>query len=217
MKLNNKGITLTEIIISIALISIVLVFLASLLITVNDINNESQVNSTYLINKSLILKNIESDLTNAKELEITECTYDSGKQPANAIYSNYGDDTEDKNNNKISYFTNDNQKANFCYEFKYKKDNGGTLVDKTSYLGIYYYKKRNSYVISYINDDVKVTKELADFEKNNVEGTGFKNEIRWKPSIPEPNTAITGFFTMEIPIRGDDGKDYSIIISYYGK
>ena len=61
MKLNNKGITLVEIIISIALISIVLLFLFSLLVTVNDMNNESEVNTTYLITKSLILKNIEDE------------------------------------------------------------------------------------------------------------------------------------------------------------
>ena len=63
MKLNNKGITLIEIIISIVLVSIVLIFLFTLLISVKDMNTESEVNSTYLINKSLILKNIEEDIT----------------------------------------------------------------------------------------------------------------------------------------------------------
>ena len=87
MKLNKKGITLTEIIISIALISIVLIFLFSLLILVKDINDESEVNSTYLINKSLILKNIENDLRKASSLTLRSCGTDGIK---NNIYSSYG-------------------------------------------------------------------------------------------------------------------------------
>ena len=61
---NNKGMTLVEIIISIALISILLLFLFMLLVTVNDINTESEVNSNYLINKSLILNEIPPFLLN---------------------------------------------------------------------------------------------------------------------------------------------------------
>ena len=51
--MNKKGMTLVEIIISIALISIVLIFLFSLLVNVRDINSSSEVNTTYLINKAL--------------------------------------------------------------------------------------------------------------------------------------------------------------------
>ena len=85
MKLNNKGITLIEIIISIVLISIVLIYLFSLLVAVNDINEESDINSTYLVNKALIIKNIEEDLSNVtsdKDLEISACNISE-------FYTNY--------------------------------------------------------------------------------------------------------------------------------
>ena len=188
MKLNNKGVTLIEIIISVVLIAIVLIFLATLLVTVNDINKESEVNSTYLINKSLILKNIESDLRKVKSLNISSCSIDK-------IYSAYAD----------TAFTN-NLKGKFCYEFK-----GSGL---NSYLGIYYHDKKGSYVISYINktDDIRVTKELPKFSEFNVKDDGTLSDVIFKPDLPSE-----GFFTMTIPIMGDDGKDYSIIISYYGE
>ena len=48
MRNRNKGFTLVEIIISIALISIVLIFLFSLLVDVKDMNDEASINSDYL-------------------------------------------------------------------------------------------------------------------------------------------------------------------------
>lgn len=204
MKLNNKGITLTEIIISIALISIVLIFLFSLLITVNDINEESKVNSTYLINKSLIIKNIESDLSKIDKtsgISIEKCN-------ASDIYSSYlTDDLEQE------------YKASECIKIN------------NSYIGIYYYDKQSSYVISYINkdNDIKVTKLLEKFDENNVDKINgvIKDNFKMKLNIGDSNCGsdLIGcsnqnnsvFSTITIPIIGPDGKDYSIIISYYGK
>ena len=127
--MNKKGITLVEIIISIVLISIVLIFLFSLLITVKDINDESEVNSTYLINKSLILKNIESDLDKADSVSLSSCDIKD-------FYSSYEVGGLD-----VKF------RANNCLQFEY--GNGDF-----AYLGIYYYKNKESYVISYIHDNV---------------------------------------------------------------
>lgn len=194
MKLNNKGVTLTEIIISIALIAIVLVFLASLLVTVNDINKESATNSTYLIGKSLLIKNIENDLKNAASLKITECSVTD-------IYSTY----------------NEPDKPEFCYVFDY----GSGDIAK---LGLFFYDKSSMYIVSYIHGDIRTRMELPDFEKNTnnitVEGDNAKlkpNKFTTYSGTTEtpPSGNITGFFTMTIPIIGEDGKDYSIIISDY--
>ena len=208
---------LTEIIISIALIAIVLVFLASLLVTVNDINKESATNSTYLIGKSLLIKNIENDLKNATSLTITECSVTS-------IYSDYGNPIVDEDNNSIEYFsgednsgTKSNLKANFCYEFDYGSSD-------TAKLGLFYYKKSNTYIISYVHGDIRTRMELPHFEKNpnnvTVEGNNAKlkaNKFTTSSGTIEtpPLENITGFFTMTIPIIGEDSKDYSIIISDY--
>lgn len=211
--MNKKGMTLVEIIISIVLISIVLIFLFSLLVNVRDINSSSEVNTTYLINKALILKNIEEDLSKREGTEITvsQCEIKN-------LYSNY--------NNDDSYFNNnDDNKANECIEFNF----GDSDI---AHLGIYYYKNKDSYVISYIHDSIKATRLLPDFAKFNVSESKIKNnfDIKYSNST-NYNCILTGnntncstttnkdnfFHKIEIPIIGDDEKDYSILISYYGK
>lgn len=207
MKLNKKGMTLVEIIISIALISIVLVFLFSLLVDVKDMNDEASINSDYLINKALILKNIEEDLDKTTtELKINTCEIGNFY----TTYDTYKNDLEVK------------QKANECISFDFG--------DSKAYLGIYYYKNKDSYVISYIHGDTKATRLLPEFEKYNVEDGKIKDEFKIKYSNSDnttdtTNVPITGemklendiFHKIEIPIIGSDGKDYSILISYYKK
>lgn len=211
MKLNNKGITLVEIIISIALISLVLIFLFSLLVNVNDINKEADVNSTYLINKALILKNIEEDLRDKKKITIRPCREN--------IYSNYD-----------SYVSElkENQKGYECIELEY----GENDVAK---LGIYYYKNKKSYVISYIHNTVKATRTLPNFEKYNVAHGKIKKYIEFYnknnnychlnytgmiyniiSNVASCSNTDSGFYKIQIPIIGEDGKDYTILISYYG-
>ena len=62
MRLDNKGITLVEIIVSVALIAIVIIFLFTLLIQINNENSDSEINSSYLINQSSFIKQIEEDI-----------------------------------------------------------------------------------------------------------------------------------------------------------
>lgn len=215
---NNKGMTLVEIIISIALISIVLLFLFMLLVTVNDINQESEVNSTYLVNKALILKNIEEELSKTESIYLSSCNVKTD------IYTNYGNGT--------TYFTyedNDTSrtdlnklKAKECLKINY---NDGTPDAK---IGIYYYKKQNSYVISYIHDNIKATRLLPEFEKYNVNSDGdfddnFKMKyinangaIKYYSDLGTASTSTSGFHQIKIPIIGTDEKDYTIIISYRG-
>lgn len=210
MKLNKKGITLVEIIISIALISIVLIFLFSLLVDVKDMNDEASINSDYLINKALILKNIEEDLDETTSLKISTCEINDFY----TTYNTYKDSLEDK------------QKASECIKFIFNYDNSNV-----AHLGIYYYKNKDSYVISYIHGNTKATRLLPKFEKYNVDDSGnIKSRFKIKYSNSNGITktyneinvnAITLdkdiFHKIEIPIIGSDGKDYSIIISYYKK
>ncbi len=204
--MNKKGITLVEIIISIVLISIVLIFLFSLLVTVNDINEESKVNSTYLINKSLILKNIEEDLSKATSVKLSSCNI-------NDLYTGYST-YKDTLNTEL--------KASKCIKFTYD-------TDDDAYLGIYFYKRsetdndKNGYVISYIHKktSVRATRQLPDFEVNNVDSSGNLKK-QWKyNNTTEINSTFSQtldsdeFHIINIPIIGDDGKDYSINISYY--
>ncbi len=217
MKLNNKGITLIEIIISIVLVSIVLIFLFTLLISVKDMNTESEVNSTYLINKSLILKNIEEDLKNSNSVTITKCPKVDSSSKVDIIksfYTNYKLPDDLKN------------QAVECLKFKFGSDE--------AFLGIYYHKTRESYAISYIHGNTKTTRLLPKFADNNVnDATGnIKNDmfiniegeknlegelvsIKWSDN-KKTESSVNRLLKITIPIIGDDEKDYTILISYYG-
>lgn len=83
MKLNKKGMTLIEIIISITLISIIIVFLLSIFITIRNENNSSKVVSDLLINQALITKEIETDFIELRLNAITDC------EPINDLKNNY--------------------------------------------------------------------------------------------------------------------------------
>lgn len=221
MKLNNKGITLIEIIISIVLVSIVLIFLFTLLISVKDMNTESEVNSTYLINKALILKNIEEDLGKETEkITLQNCNihdfYTSYPEPininvGNSYYMQESTDTVEMKKKRL---------AQECIKFHFQSTNDD------AYLGIYYYKNKNSYVISYIHKNTKTTRFLPEFEKYNVDDDGnIRDNFKIKYSNMNNTTSqpVNGnieltkdiFHKITIPIIGNDDKDYSIIISYY--
>ena len=206
--MNNKGITLIEIIISIVLISIVLIFLFSLLITVNDINYESEVNSTYLINKSLILKNIEEDFDKANSISISDC------DSITDLYASYPNDLTDPNYN--TYFQKNGvsdidllNKAK-CLQIDYEfpdPNNPSNTIPGVGYLGIYYYNTKKEYVISYIRGTHRATRILPEFEK-----VGINLSMVWQYDV---GIYDNGFHNIYIPIIGTDGKDYSLNISYY--
>ncbi len=64
MKLNKKGITLIEIIVSVTLISIVLIFLINLFIKVRNVYNRSQIQTEYKMLASNVIKAIQDDIEN---------------------------------------------------------------------------------------------------------------------------------------------------------
>ena len=168
-------------------------------------NDEASINSDYLINKALIIKNIEEDLEKTTSLTINACTI-------NDFYTTY--DTY-KNSLEVK------QKASECISFDFGSND-------IAHLGIYYYKNKDSYVISYIHGNTKATRLLPEFDKYNVDSAGnIKSgfEIKYSNSSGTNNMRVTGemkldndiFQKIEIPIIGSDGKDYSILISYYKK
>jgi len=64
MKYNNKGITLIELIISISLISIVLIFLFSLLVDVRHSDNQIDYDRKNQQKRAIIIKRVQDDLLN---------------------------------------------------------------------------------------------------------------------------------------------------------
>lgn len=70
-KLNNKGLTLIELIVSIALISMALLFLFRILVMLRYDENYEALNSKMLVNKSQIVKNIQTDFIEKKLIRVT--------------------------------------------------------------------------------------------------------------------------------------------------
>ena len=62
--LNKKGTSLAEVIISIALISVVLIFMIRLLIDLNNLETNTTYARDYQINRAVILSTIGNDLNN---------------------------------------------------------------------------------------------------------------------------------------------------------
>ena len=70
---NNRGISLVEIIVSVSLIGVVLLFLFSMLITVRSEDAESREQANMLINQALIIKEIETDFIELELMAVTSC------------------------------------------------------------------------------------------------------------------------------------------------
>lgn len=64
MKLNKKGMTLVEVIVSISLISLVLIFLMGLFINIRGTYNRSKIQSDYEILNANIIKAVGDDIEN---------------------------------------------------------------------------------------------------------------------------------------------------------
>ena len=169
LRLNNKGMSLIEIIISIALISIVLIFIFSLLINVKNINTESELNSTNLIQKALMISDIEDDLMNSTKLEITSC----GAQGINSFHPTYAAE----HTNFLAESLTSSKLAGMCIKFKiYRPDPDGPTGSESAYetfahLGIHYCEQalEEGYKITYIAEDGgKYSRALPEFDKNNV-------------------------------------------------
>ena len=195
MKLNNKGITLVEIIISIALISIVLVFIFSMLIQVNNENAENEVKSSYLINQAAYIKQIEEDFLDYKLKSIGMCNNDNKNHPTVTL-DNY----------------------NTCLHFKYDYETTATTDGIDAYLFLYQRTKSdstgNETALSYYRDEggannFKQTVILENYVWPNTSSDTFKVS----PRDQILTTSCTAY-SAKLPIIGPDGNDYSINLSY---
>jgi len=195
MRLNNKGITLVEIIVSVALISIVLIFLFSLLIQVNNENADNEVKSSYLVNQSTFIKQIEEDFLDYKLLYGENCDdyginvyKSSGETSENTIYLPRWN--EDDEQFKCLKFELEDSNYNYAFLFLYKRED-----DKT--------------ILSYYRDDFKQSVELEEFDWDmNVDNNGYQL------SVSATNNE-NNMYAYSLPIIGPDSNDYSINLSYY--
>lgn len=124
--LNKKGMTLLEIVISIALISVVMLFLFSLL---NDIQYESKHTSyakDFLVSRATIIKDVQEDILNNNITNVMQVNVDANKTTLNFFVgsdpSNMNLEVESK---KITYKNAAGEKESYSLS----KDNDEEVFD----------------------------------------------------------------------------------------
>ncbi len=88
MNLNQKGFTLTELIISIALITIIVMFLFRLLVDIRNSENNIDYNRNNQQTRAVILKNIEQDFLEKKLIGIQDTGSNQNQLQLTFTYQN---------------------------------------------------------------------------------------------------------------------------------
>ena len=161
--MNKKGTTLAELIISIALISVVLLFMIKLLIDLND----SETNNTYAkdnqINRAEILRMIGNDLNNKNIASINDSGSNETKLVINIEFTDRTISTIEAEEKKIKYTDSDGKNRTWNIE-------GGTIYTKKA--NVYYMKDNNdsgkNYYSLSIDIEIHTTNEKNKLCNNNT-------------------------------------------------
>ena len=161
--MNKKGTTLAELIISIALISVVLLFMIKLLIDLND----AEANNTYAkdnqINRAEILRMIGNDLNNKNIASINDSGSNETKLVINIEFTDRTISTIEAEEKKIKYTDSDGKNRTWSIE-------GGTIYTKKA--NVYYMKDNNdsgkNYYSLSIDIEIHTTNEKNKLCNNNT-------------------------------------------------
>lgn len=108
----NKGMSIVEIIISIAIISIVLILLFSILVQIRSEDQNNQIQSNFIVNQATFIKGIEEDIVNYGVESVGNCT------PTDANITN----------SLVSGFEDAYKCVKITYAANYLEDNIGFLL-----------------------------------------------------------------------------------------
>lgn len=125
IKLNKKGSTLLELIISITLISVILVFLMRLLVDLNNTQTNNDFAKDNQINRAEIIRMVENDLTNNTITNITNNS-SSGNIGCTFTFSGGKTATINATSDTFTYTSSDGTKRSWTMD-------GGTIyTDKAN-------------------------------------------------------------------------------------
>ena len=155
MKLNNRGITLVEVIVSFALLMIILVGLFNIIMEVKSDVTDKQMEKEFKDFDNLMIARIQGDLIKNK---VTNCDVSTDEKSATCKSSN-GDIIITIDNGKIIYKDPKTKKENAAtYEIPYK-DNEGDILQYPDTNGVVI--KDNILKISFIYSYVDGTKKFG--------------------------------------------------------
>lgn len=123
--MNKKGFTMTELIVSIAIIAVVMIFLVNLLVDIRYDKKNELYDTKNQINRAEIIKTIQNDLDGKIITDITDGSY-SNNLVVNIKTDDYSTHTIQADNNHI-YYTSNNKTTKWSLE----KNNDETYI-KTS-------------------------------------------------------------------------------------
>lgn len=208
----NKGVTIIEIIISVAIISIVLILMFTLLISIRHEDTSNNVQSNFVINQASFVKTIEEDIISYGVKSISPCTL-ADVNITSTVRSGY----EDK-------YT--------CLRIEYNAD---YIKDKIGFLMIYNYytkyEKQGDTVVG-TESEWMIQYVRGSYEKC-IKGqeptrSTWKNKTTIMRSMPEEvdlnqvpyvlytvlNEPLTNAASLVIPIVTLDGIHYDFNLSF---
>lgn len=188
---NQKGVTIVEIVVSVALISLVIIFIFNLMITVKNINDDSNSSSTNIINQNIIIRKVQADF---KDLELTKVDSCSSDDIKNLMVSNY------------------NQKTSYCLKLSYV---GGEV----GYLIYYSYHNNTSNkdlnIIGYSRENNVVLRETDIVPRNNNEDSENNNyPLKVNTSCPSDESNANCALNIVMPVVDSVGNNYDINLNY---
>ena len=207
---NNKGISIVEIIISITLISIILVFLFTMLITVKNEDDKSKHVANMLVNQALIIKEIETDFIDYELTDIASCS-DCGTPPCDDSIKSILPQTT-----AVS-LVDASPKGN-CLKLIYNpakfQNLSSTDPENIGYLTRYSYRYSGTIsdpkyieVVSYRRGEKSLVREIRS-----LEASGEISPITG--TVLQKCGGNACAISIDLPISDDDGEDYGVHLGY---
>lgn len=188
--MNKKGLTLVEIIVSIGLISIVMVFLFQIIMTIKKANDRQNEKTDVLIAISIITREVEKDLNSFGLDETndnnptTECKFDNKD-----------------NNNIVPNSATNMQCIKIIYDSKNVKNNEGYIL---------YYTNNDKHFLAYKRGkgNVVETQTVREISVAPLKNFDLSNAISNKKSD-------NGYsLNIKIPIKNNYNIDANLVINY---
>lgn len=212
--MDNKGMTIVEILMSICIIGIVLMLLFTMLVQVREEDKANNIQSNFLINQSTFIKEIEEDIVNYGVKSVSSCALSDANIPSYSVVA--GDENKFK-----------------CLRIEYAAD---YMKDNIGYVMIYHYY--TSYDTINGNYKGKDSAWMIQYVRGLYEGTCapgiMPNRSKWKSTVSVMKqmpsevdlsqkpyllyTAMNGNNTnaasLVIPIVNAEGEHYDINLSF---
>lgn len=181
---NQKGVTIVEIVVSVALISIVILFIFNLMVTLKNINDDNNSSSTNIINQNIIIKKVQADFKDITLNGVSACGSDDISK---IMVSNY---------NKNTYY---------CLKLTYESSDVGYLI---------YYSYHNTTsnkdlnIIGY-SRGANITLRETEIIPNSKD-----NPLKVKTSCPSGTANSKCALNIIMPVETTEFANYDINLNY---